>query len=125
MILEGWHCPTCHVFNGEEKSILSVCRSCATERPKRISTALAMALARSLESGKHDSEVPKNMVFSYVGFSILLARYVLEQTENRNYILMHSGITKEFSPTLVPGTVEPTGAEQVTESLGGTSDSVV
>jgi hypothetical protein len=112
MILEGWHCPTCHVFNGEEKSILSVCRSCATERPKRISTALAMALARSLETGKHDSEVPKNMVFSYVGFSILLARYVLEQTENWRF-----PPPIEFSPELVPGTVEPTGAEQVNSEI--------
>jgi hypothetical protein len=109
MILDGWHCPTCHVFNGEEKSILLVCRSCATERPKRISTALAMALARSLETGKHDSEVPKNMVFSYVGFSILLARYVLEQTENWRFPPPGE---KESGSEVVPGTVANDEARQ-------------
>jgi hypothetical protein len=119
MILEGWHCPSCHVFNGEEKSILSTCRACPTERPKRITTPMAMALARSLEQGKPDSEIPKNMVFSYVGFSILLARYMQEQTENWRF-----PPPIESSPDIAPGMAEDTRAGQSTESLGGTGDSV-
>lgn len=122
MILEGWHCPSCHVFNGEEKSILSICRACNTERPKRITTAMAMALARSLELGKPDSEIPRSMVFSYVGFSILLAQYVHEQTENYRF---PPPVTKESSPEIAPGMAEDTRAGQSTESLGGTGDSVI
>jgi hypothetical protein len=122
VILEGWHCPSCHVFNGEEKSILSICRACDTERPKRITTTMAMALARSLELGKPDSEIPKAMVFSYVGFSILLARYVHEQTENYRF---PPPVTKESGSEIVPGMAVDDGARQDTESLGGTGDSVI
>jgi hypothetical protein len=33
MILPGWTCGSCHVFNGEAKEVLSVCRCCQAPRP--------------------------------------------------------------------------------------------
>ncbi len=31
--LKGWNCPACKVFNGEEKEVMHVCRSCGGDRP--------------------------------------------------------------------------------------------
>jgi hypothetical protein len=117
VILEGWHCPNCRVFNGEAKEVLPICRACPTEWPKRITTPMAMALARSLEQGRPDSEIPKSMVFSYVGFSILLARYVQEQTENWRFPPpLSSSPTaggKESSPETAIGWYRMTGLDKV------------
>jgi hypothetical protein len=77
---------------------------------------MAMALARSLEQGRPDSEIPKSMVFSYVGFSILLARYVQEQTEIWRFPPpLSSSPTAggiESSPDIAPGMAEDTRAGQ-------------
>ena len=33
ILLPGWDCPSCLVFNGSAKELLSECRSCGTARP--------------------------------------------------------------------------------------------
>jgi hypothetical protein len=112
MILDGWFCPKCKSFNGEEKEFLSRCRSCDGSKPERISTKLAIILANSIKAGKPVSGFPNSIAFSYTRISMLLARYVLEQTENRNWKV------EELSPGTASEGSHPR-AEQVTESPGG------
>jgi hypothetical protein len=113
MILEGWHCSECRVFNGEAKEVLHICRSCGAARPKLISTPFAMALARSLVAGKHDPEIPKNLVFSYVGFAMLLAQYVNEQTVNYTF----PPPQKSSAPDLAVDGTDESRAEQVNSQI--------
>jgi len=120
MILDGWFCPKCKSFNGEEKEISSRCRSCDGPKPGRISTKLAMILAKSLAAGKPVSGHPNSIPFSYTRISMLLARFVLEQTENRDWKISSSPTAggEELSPGTASEGSHPR-AEQVTESPGG------
>lgn len=40
IVLRGWNCPACKVFNGEEKSHQQICRACGQKRPERPGLAL-------------------------------------------------------------------------------------
>lgn len=33
ILLPGWTCPACRIFNGEQKERLEICRSCDAPRP--------------------------------------------------------------------------------------------
>jgi hypothetical protein len=39
ILLPGWDCPSCLVFNGAAKEDLQACRSCATPKPSSLDQA--------------------------------------------------------------------------------------
>jgi hypothetical protein len=41
ILLPGWDCPSCQVFNGEAKEPLECCRHCATPKPSNLDQAFA------------------------------------------------------------------------------------
>jgi hypothetical protein len=41
IVLPGWDCPNCQVFNGEAKEPLDNCRHCATPKPSSLDQAFA------------------------------------------------------------------------------------